>query len=397
MKRGTIKLEYPERYEATHVIADEKVQKAIKKATDKFLKKLDEFDGKFPPAFSKEGKYHLTENRSWTTGMHTGAMLLAYELTGNERFLDHAKDQAESYFKRFEDKTDLWSHDVGFVYSPSCVALYKLTGDERLKELCLKAANHLYDYIYSQKGGFILRSYTRRETEEGCRTMMDTLMNIPLFFWAHEVTGEQKFLDAANSQVRITERYLIRADGSSFHHYMFDIKTHQPVRGRTLQGHSDDSCWSRGHAWGIYGFPVAYTYNHDESLLALHRDVVYFMLNHLPESNIPYYDYDFVEPCDEAKDASAGLISACGMLEACKYLPNDAPEKAVYQNAAAKLIEAVIDNCMDYENQEFDGIINWVTCSVPHNFCIDGCTSYGDFFFLEALLRYTRPDWKRYW
>jgi len=223
------------------------------------------------------------------------------------------------------------------------------------------------------------------------------LMNIPLFFWAHEMTGEQKYLEAANSQVKITEQCLIRADGSSFHHYMFDVETHKPVRGLTFQGHSDDSCWSRGHSWGVYGFPVAYTYNGDESLLPLHRDVTYFMLNHLPENYIPYYDYDFVAECDEAKDASAGLVSACGMLEACKYLPEDAPEKAVYQNAAAKMIEAVIDHCMDYEHQDFDGIINWVTCSVPHNLCIDGCTSYGDFFFLEALLRYTRPDWKRYW
>lgn len=397
MVRGNIKLENPERYLKKHEIPVKKIEMAIKSATDKFLKKLDEFDGKFPPAASKDDKYILGENTTWTTGMHTGAMLLAYEITGNERFLEHAKKQVESYFERFETKTRLWDHDVGFVFTPSCVALYKLTGDEKLKELCLKAAEFLYEYIYSQKGGFILRSYERRYLESGCRTMMDTLMNIPLFFWAYEMTGEKKYLDAANSQLRITEQYLIRDDGSSFHHYMFDVETHKPIRGCTFQGHSDDSCWSRGHAWGVYGFPVAYTYNHDESLLPLHRDITYFMLNHLPENNIPYYDYDFVEQCDEAKDSSAGLISACGMLEACKYLNDVAPEKAIYQNAAAMMIEAVIDNCMDYENHDFDGIINWVTCSVPHNLCIDGCTSYGDFFFLEALLRYTRPDWKRYW
>ena len=397
MKRGTIKLLKPERYSGKYEIPAWKLQKAIKEATDRFLRKLDEFDGKFPPACSKNGKYNLVGNNDWTSGMHTGAILLAYELTGNERFLTHAKKQMDSYFKRFEGKTNLWDHDVGFVYTPSCVAFYKLTGDEKVKELALNAAEFLYEYMYSKKGGFILRGYHNRVNESGCRTMMDTLMNIPLFFWAHEMTGEKKYLDAANSQLSITEKCLIREDGSSFHHYLFDVETHKPVRGLTFQGHADDSCWSRGHAWGVYGFPVAYTYNHDESLLPLHRDVTYFMLNHLPETYIPYYDYDFAEPCDQPIDTSAGLVSACGMLEACKYLPDTAMEKEIYQNAAAKLIEAVIDNYMDYEHNDFDGIINGVTCSAPHNLCIDGCTSYGDFFFLEALLRYTKPDWNRYW
>ena len=182
MERGIIKLTNFQRYSGKYEISKEKINKAIKSATDKFLIKLDEFEGKFPPAASKNDKYILGENTTWTTGMHTGSMLLAYELTGNERFLEHAKKQIESYFERFENKTKLWSHDVGFVFTPSCVALYKLTGDEKLKELCLKAAEFLYEYLYSQKGGFILRSYEGRHSEGGCRTMMDTLMNIPLFF-----------------------------------------------------------------------------------------------------------------------------------------------------------------------------------------------------------------------
>ncbi len=397
MERGKITLINPERFSGKYDIPVEKVQKAIKKAMDRFLEKLEEFDSAFPPACSKDGKYNLVGNTNWTSGMHTGAILLAYELTGDERFLAHAKKQIHSYFERFEGKIKLWDHDVGFVYTPSCVAFYKLTGDEKVKELALNAAEFLYEYLYSEKGGFILRSYTSKDNEMGCRTMMDTLMNIPLFFWAYEMTSEKKYLDAANSQLRITEQCLIREDGSSFHHYLFDVETHKPVRGLTFQGHADDSCWSRGHAWGVYGFPVAYTYNHDESLLPLHRDVTYFMLNHLPENYIPYYDYDFVDSCDEPIDTSAGLVSACGMLEACKYLEESAPEKEIYQNAAARMIEAVINHYMDYEHNDFDGIINGVTCSVPHNLCINGCASYGDFFFLEALLRYTKPDWKRYW
>ncbi len=398
MVRGNIKLDNPARFAGKYEIPAEKIQAAIKKATDKWLVKLAEFNNKFPGTTSKEyDKYEMGENTSWTQGMHTGSIILAYELTGNEKFLDYAKAQLDSYYERLETKIGLWSHDVGFVFSPSCVALYRFVKDEKIKEMCLGAAEHLYEHLYSQKGGFILRSCKSKDTDAGCRTMMDTLMNIPLFFWAYEQTGDIKFMDAAKSQLAITEKCLIREDGSSFHHYMFDVETHAPVRGLTFQGHADDSTWTRGHSWGVYGFPVAYTYTKDESLLPLHRDVCYFALNHMPESFIPYYDYDFVEPCDEAKDSSAALITACGMMEALKYLPDDAEEKAVYQNASARLLEAVIDNCMDYENKDFDGLVNCVTCSAPHNLCIDGCTSYGDFFLLEALLRYTNPDWVRYW
>lgn len=397
MLRGNVKLNNENRFSGTHRISDEKLQNAIKKAADKLLSKLDLYAEKFPGTYSTDYVYPMGENNSWVSGMHTGTILLAYELTGDERFLECAKAHIPSYQKRYDEKIGLMSHDVGFVYSPSVIALYKLTGDDELRTLALNAAEHLYNVSFSQKGGFVIRSSTRANEESGCRTMMDTLMNIPLFFWAYEQTGEQKFLDAANSQLKITEEYLIRADGSSYHHYQFDPATHKPVRGLTFQGHRDESTWSRGESWGVLGLPIAYSYNKDESLLALHRDVAYFTLNHLPEDNITYWDYDFVDKCDEAKDVSAGLISACGMMEACKYLPDSAPEKAIYQNAASQILEAAIDTCADYDTTEFDGIVKWATCSVPHAIGVEECTLYGDYFYLEAIMRYINPDWKRYW
>ena len=151
MKRGFIALENPARYSGKYEIPADKVQKAIKAATDKFLAKLDLFDGMFPPAYSKEGKYELTGNVAWTSGLHTGAILLAYELTGNERFLEHARKQLDSYYERLATKNNLWNHDVGFVFSPSCIALYKITGDEKIKDLCLEAAEFFYEYIFVGK------------------------------------------------------------------------------------------------------------------------------------------------------------------------------------------------------------------------------------------------------
>jgi unsaturated chondroitin disaccharide hydrolase len=226
--------------------------------------------------------------------------------------------------------------------------------------------------------------------------MMDTLMNAPLLFWSAEQTGNKAHYDAALSQEKITERLLIRADASSFHHYQFEPDTYAPRCGVTWQGHTDDSCWSRGHSWGIYGFPIAYSYCREEWLLEVHRDITYYMLNHLPDDLVPYWDYDFVSG-DEPRDASAGVISSCGLLEMARNLDDSDVNKTIFRSAAAQMLEALIDKCTDGFGEYDDGILNHVTAALPQRIGIDQSAVYGDYFYLEALLRYKNPDFKMYW
>lgn len=397
--RGNSILESPERFEGEYVIPKEKIDAAIKHAVDKLALKVEtKYKNGFPKnEYEPSCKiYKMGENDHWVCGLHTGCLLLAYELSGNKMFLDVAASQMPSYVKRIETKHNLNDHDVGFVYSPACVAYYKMTGDETARQAALDAAEHLYNYSYSQKGGFILRVAGAADQPGGCRTMMDTLMNIALFYWAHTETGDKKFLDAANSQIDITRNYLIRDDGSSYHHYQFEVGTHKPLHGVTFQGNRDESTWSRGHSWGVLGFPVAYGYTKREELIPLHKDVTYFMLNHLPADNMPYWDYDFVDG-DEPRDSSAAAIAVCGMLEMANYLPDSSPEKAVYKNAAAKMLEAIIDTCTGDIGEDYDGIMYKVTGAKKMNIGIEGCAPYGDMFYFEALLRYSNPDWKCMW
>jgi len=221
-------------------------------------------------------------------------------------------------------------------------------------------------------------------------------MNIQLFLWAYEQTGDDKFLNAAKSQINVTDNTLIRPDGSSFHHYLFDKETLKPDHGFTFQGHSDDSCWSRGHAWSVYALARAFDYVGDKHYLDMHHDVTNFSLNHLPEDCVTYWDYDFTSG-DEARDSAAGLVTACGMMEVCRFFDDSDPHKEIYKNAAAKIIDGTIDMCADYESKDFDGLVSHVSCAVSYNLGVEGCASYGDFFYLEALMRYTNPNWKCYW
>lgn len=396
MIKGKIFLEHPDRFKGTYEISKEKLIKAIEKATDKLETQIPMYEDKFPSTWSTDFKYTLGTNNNWVCGMFTGEFLLAYELTGNKKFKEVVERQLLTYRKRIDEKIGVSNHDVGFAFSPSCVAAFKVLGDEDARKTALDAADHLYHNAFTEEGGFVLRFGKPAVKEIACRTMMDTLMNIPLLFWAGQETGRKEYTEAAISQYKITEKYLIREDGSSFHHYQFEPGTYKPLRGLTLQGYSDDSCWSRGHAWGIYGFPIAYSYTGDSTLIDLHEGITNFMLNHLPMDLIPYWDYDFTEG-NEVRDSSAGLINVCGMKEMSRLLPESASQKTIFDNASAQMLEAIIDNCTGGIGWEYDGLVNHVTAAKPQNKGIDECGVYGDYHYLEALCRFVKPDWVRYW
>lgn len=396
MERNPVVLNAPERFSEIPEISKEKITKAIDKAVNKLEEMGNRHGTDFPSCWAVNSQYRYSVNDNWVGGMYTGCFWLAYLLTGKRSFKEKAEALTDTFRKRIDDRVGVDDHDVGFAFSPSCVAAYKLTGVQNAKRTALDAAEYFYNTSYSKEGKFIIRSWKSWERGDGCRTMMDSLMNAPLLYWAAEQTGNGDYRKAAHDHVKTTADYLIRADGSSYHHYQFDPKTAAAVRGLTFQGHRDESCWSRGHAWGVYGFPIAYSYDKCDFMKDVHRDVTYFMLNHLPDDCIPYWDYDFVSG-DEPRDSSAGVISVCGMLEMARFLPDGDENKRIFRSAAAQILEATIDKCTDGIGEYDDGLINHVTAALPQKLGIDQTAVYGDYFYLEALARYVDPLFKKFW
>ncbi len=390
-----ITLNNPERFAKPHVISKDKLINAVSEAADRLERMGKEHNLDFPGNIANF-KYEYGPNNNWVHGMYTGCYWRAYELTGNKFFKDMAEKLTATFRQRLDDRVGVDDHDVGFVFLPSCVASYRLTGNEADRQTALDAAEYFYNTSYSKEGKFIIRGWKTWDNGLGCRTMMDSLMNAPLLFWAAEETGKKEYAEAAINHVKTTEQLLIRADGSSYHHYQFDPKTAAPVRGLTFQGNRDESCWSRGHAWGVFGFPVAYSYSKQEYLINVHRDITYFMLNHLPDNLIPAWDFDFVSN-NVIRDSSAGVISVCGMLEMTKMLPDSAEQKSVFESAAAQMLESTIDNCTGELGIDYDGLMFHVTGALPQRRRIDQTAVYGDYFYLESLSRYLNPDFKMYW
>ena len=395
MKRQEIKLNNPERFAEIPVIAPEKIEKAIADAADRLEAMGRKHGLAFPGCWADNYQYvDYGENRNWVGGMYAGSYWLAYMLTNRNFFRKTAFNLTDTFRDRIDNRVGVDDHDVGFSFTPSCVAAYKLSGVRKYREIALDAAKYFYEHSYSKEGKFIIRGWNWKQLF-GYRTMMDALMNAPLLYWAAKETGNEEYFKAAHDHVKTTEELLIRIDGSSFHHYQFNKETHEPMYGCTAQGRSDESCWSRGHAWGVYGFPIAYNYDKSDFIKEVHRDVTYFFLNHLPEDMVPYWDFDFVDG-DEPRDSSAGAVAVCGLYEMARMLDDEDPDKKIFLSAAVQMLEALIDKCTDLP-EGADGLIDHVTAALPQKLGIDQTAVYGDYFYLEALARYKDPDFKMHW
>lgn len=379
-------------------ISDGEVAEAIQFCIRQDKHILPEFTHKFKKAYSVGNFYEATENRDWTTGFWTGELWLDYENSGDEAFKEAACIQIDSFLERIENKVDVDHHDMGFLYSPSCVAGFKLTGNENGRRAALLAAEHLISRYHPM--GEYIQAWGTMDSPDNCRLIIDCLLNLPLLYWATENTGDVKYKEIAEKHIRTALKNVVREDYSTWHTFYFDMNTGEPSRGATCQGYRDGSAWARGQAWGIYGIALSYGYTKREEYLELFRNVTDFYLKHLPEDMVPYWDLEFTSGTDQPRDSSSASIAACGMLEMSKFLEKE--EKEYYTGLARKILKSLYDNYAVKNTEESNGLVLHSTYSnrSPYNTCnhygVDECNAWGDYFYLEALTR-LRKDWELYW
>lgn len=384
-------LTYPE-------VTGEEVEELRQRAAEIIESNLDEFTDAFQPSNSEGGFYKPSENVTWTTGFWTGEIWLAYEKSRNESLKKAGEIQVDSFLQRIIDKVDVAHHDMGFLYSPSCVAAWKLTGNENAKKAAIMAADNLMGR-FQEKGGFF-QAWGELGAEDNYRLIIDCLLNMPLLFWASEVTGNPEYREKAETHIQNAMKYVIRPDHSTYHTYFFDPKTGEPKKGVTHQGYRDGSAWARGQSWGIYGAALSYSRLKNPEYIDIFEKLTMFFLTHLPENLVPYWDFDFQDGSSEPRDSSSAAIAACGMLEMAKHLPEEKAE--FYRGMARRLLKALADHCAVKDSRESNGLLLHGTYakSSPYNTCpnlgVDECNSWGDYYYMEALTRLS-SDWDPYW
>ena len=368
------------------------------RAADIIEGNLEQFTDAFQPSNSTNGFYTPSGNTTWTTGFWTGEIWLAYEKTGSSRLRAAGERQVESFLERIRNKVDVAHHDMGFLYSPSCVAAWKLTGNAHAREAAVLGADNLMER-FQEKGGFF-QAWGALGAEDNYRLIIDCLLNMPLLFWAGEVTGNPDYRQKAAIHIQNAMKYVIRPDHSTYHTYFFDPATGEPRKGVTHQGYRDGSAWARGQAWGIYGAALSYSRLKNPEYIDIFEKLTDFFLTHLPEDLVPYWDFDFQDGSDEPRDSSAAAAAACGMLEMAKHLSEQKAQ--YYRSMAARLVRALAEHCAVRDSRESNGLLLHGTYakSSPYNTCpdlgVDECTSWGDYYYMEALTRLT-TDWDPYW
>lgn len=379
-------------------------QLALDTALDTVRRNITSFGQNYPDDTTTAGRYGLRPaadgfaegaNRGWTTSFWSGMKWLAWQLTEEDTFRDAALANAADFARRVSQEEDLDTHDLGFLYTLSAVPAWRLLDDEEARDAALLAADHLMRRLL-EPAGIIQAWGDLTDPRQRGRTIVDSLMNMPLLTWAFEQTGDQRYADAVRRHTTALQQNVLRADNSTFHTFYWDLETGEPLRGATEQGANDDSCWARGQAWGIYGFALNYRATGNTDLLdAAWRCADYF-LAHLPADSVPYWDLAYGDGSDAPRDSSSAAIAACGLLELAQ-LDGDGERAARATAAAVAMVDSLIENYTPEPSDASDALLLHGVYDLPKGKGVDEGTLWGDYFFLEALMRMTRPDWKSFW
>lgn len=358
-----------------------------------FLEQIDkliaDMDGGIPGSQSKNYSYLPKGGKEWTDGFWCGMLNLAYEYSGCEKYRDEALKQVDILHDRIVKKEAVNHHDMGFLYSPSCLAAYDLYGCEKALEAAILAADNLISR-FREKGEFIQAWGEMDDNPKNYRLIIDCLLNLPLLYRVSEITGKNIYKEIAQKHFRTAVKYVIREDYSTNHTYYFDRDTGAPLRASTVQGYSDDSMWARGQAWAIYGLALNYKYLKDDGILEKFNGVTKAFFENLPEDKVPYWDMIFTSG-DEPRDSSAAAIAICGILEMEKYFPN--PE---FKEKALEMLEALLRGQLTKQLEDSNGLImnSMYNRKAGHQ---PECSIWGDYYAMEALWRVVNPQWKSYW
>ena len=321
---------------------------------------------------------------NWTTSFFTGMALLAWRETADDHFLRHAERLEPWYAAKVGEHAADTMHDLGFLYSLYSVALHKLTGEARHRELGLTAARVLAARFVPE--GNYIRAWGRMdeaETHYAGLAIIDCLMNLPLLYWASEETGDPRFKEIAIRHSDTTLRWFIRADDSVYHSFRFDPVLGSPAGGDNYCGRGVESHWARGTTWAIYGFAMGHRYTGDPRYLDAALRVARKFISLLDDEVVPIWDFRLDPEAPRIRDSSAAAIAVCAFQELEALGAADASITTAKEALLAKLCS---DDYLDFD-PSIEGILRHGEVGDGVGKAKSAYTSWGDYFLMEALAR----------
>jgi unsaturated chondroitin disaccharide hydrolase len=331
----------------------------------------------YVPMYTVGGKWDREGERwtHWCEGFYPGIFWLLHKVTC-ETFW---REQAEKYSRTLEPRRfDRAVHDLGFLFLSTYLRWYRLTGEPALKQVLIDAGRTLA--LRRQMGGY-LASFLGPES-----LFIDIMMNVGIILWAANATQDETLRQIALEHCRTTRKYLVRPDGGTAHEGIFDATTGQFVRQSTQQGYRPDSTWTRGLAWAIYGFAAVHRLSGQAEFLETARLCADCYLRRAPASLVPLWDFDVPE-ADQPLDSSAAAITASGLFDLSEQVEL-VSDKERYRRAALTILESLCsDAFLARSRLGWEGILLHGVYHYHKGLGVDESVSWGDFFFVEALVK----------
>jgi unsaturated chondroitin disaccharide hydrolase len=334
--------------------------------------------GYYPLYTNATGAWTLSVPRRWVAGMLPGQLWLEYQRTGVEGWRLGAESRGVAIRPY---ATDTHFHDVGFMFLGSDRHDWRLTGDTVARDRLLTAARSLATR-YSPRVGMV----RTMDTDEDFWVHNDTMMNVELLYWGAAHGGGAAMAEKASSHALRTIADFLRPDGSSYHLVIYNEATGAVIDKRQWQGYADESTWSRGQAWIIYGLAVAFRETGDLRFADGAQTAARYWIDHVPADRVPYWDFDAPAIPNEPRDSSAAAIVASAFIELGR-LDLDPARRAEYLAEARATLESLSSPAYLSEMGEpFAAVLEHGTHAKMIG-AYDHGTSWGDYYCAEALMR----------
>lgn len=342
---------------------------------------------KMPASLSAGYTGEAWSHGNWLCGFWVGVLLASYLHTNNQKYLTWARERMRLVAQRAEDPN---THDIGFIFDSSAIPGYTITGDRWYADYALAAADKLRARIITTRRGAYLASWGPLDDPRGRRSSaIDTMANLSLLYWAANYSNDQSYRLAAEAHADMTAKAFIRADDSTYHAVEYDVVSGKRKRGYTFQGAGDESAWSRGQCWAIYGYINSARETGQRKYLDLAERLTNYYVRRLEGRQVPPWDFDATGADANIKDTAAAAVASSALIELGRLHPDPAAAAAWTERGLA-MLEAL---CRDeFANEESHrGLLKNSCYSKPHNEGVRGATMFGDFFFVEALCRVMMP------
>ncbi len=337
-----------------------------------------------PRSIKNNGDIHYGKRGDWTCGFYPGSMWYLYEYTNDQFWKESAQKWTENIESVKDKKT---THDIGFMIYCSFGNGYRLTKDTHYLSVINHASNTLIQRFDPDVG--CTKSWNRYKFSEKWQfpVIIDNMMNLEMLFFSSQQTGDSAFYKVADSHAATTMQNHFRDDYSSFHVVDYDSITGEVIQKNTHQGINDTSSWARGQTWGLYGFTYSFRETGDSAYLQQAINIADYIINNplIPEDNIPLWDYCDPDP-NAPRDASAAALTASALLELMDYVDKEKSEE--YFNYSVDVLRTLSSNeYLNKPGENHNFILLHCTGNYPKGTEIDKPLSYGDYYYLEALLR----------